>query len=364
MSGFGAATADVDLGTKKLTGVADPSDDQDAATKKYVDKSSEINSVTEGEEITTISTENSLLSGMILYPSQGTYLVLFNGQVSSVKSFSSDRGNIDVKAIYDKLMATSGGVSHPISFSNMTLFPGVYDVEGAMSISGTLTLDGQGDPSSIFIIRINGAITTGVNTDVVLINQANASNVFWVAEGAISTADPTIMKGTFFTNQAPVALGANTTVEGRMFAVTGALTMGANSSLTMPSDISSVNLGVLSSFAMYTSSGAVSACATCQVTGDVGTGSGAITGFTNITGTINPAGTLADDPHVTSYSIYKNDEEVLYSTRTISASNAIVNLQALFSVTTEDNTIEIRWKVDSGSSITTGRTLSLLRSGQ
>jgi hypothetical protein len=37
LSGFGAATADVDLGTKKLTDVADPTAAQDAATKAYVD---------------------------------------------------------------------------------------------------------------------------------------------------------------------------------------------------------------------------------------------------------------------------------------------------------------------------------------
>lgn len=37
VSGFAPATADVDLGSKKLTNVATPAADQDAATKKYVD---------------------------------------------------------------------------------------------------------------------------------------------------------------------------------------------------------------------------------------------------------------------------------------------------------------------------------------
>ena len=37
LSGFGAAAADVALGGKKLTGVADPALAQDAATKAYVD---------------------------------------------------------------------------------------------------------------------------------------------------------------------------------------------------------------------------------------------------------------------------------------------------------------------------------------
>jgi hypothetical protein len=37
LSGFGAATADVNLGTKKITNLANPTDIQDAATKQYVD---------------------------------------------------------------------------------------------------------------------------------------------------------------------------------------------------------------------------------------------------------------------------------------------------------------------------------------
>ena len=38
LSGFGEAVANVALGANKLTGVLDPTQDQDAATKKYVDE--------------------------------------------------------------------------------------------------------------------------------------------------------------------------------------------------------------------------------------------------------------------------------------------------------------------------------------
>jgi hypothetical protein len=282
--------------------------------------------------------------------------------MSSLSSFSSSQANIAVKTFYENLIAVSGGVNQAHALSNETLFPGVYDVSGAMSLAGILTLDGLGDPNSLFIIRSTGAITTAVNTRVNLINQAHANNVFWLAEGIISTGDPAIIKGTFISNHAAVALGANTAMEGRIFAVNGALTMGANSSLTAPTGSSEIDLGILSSFAMYSAYGAVSTCADCSVIGDVGTGLGLISDFGNVVGTIYPAGAEASVPAITTYSIYQNNKEVLHSKRIIHISNAVVSLQALVTVNTEDEIIEIRWKVDSGTSVTGSRTLSLLRS--
>jgi hypothetical protein len=321
-----------------------------------------INSVTEGGDISTAATSNLLVPGMTLSPVSGSYMVLFNAQMTSSQTFSSDQGVIDVNGIYNDLMNEPGGVAHGLVFgSSEVLTPGVYDVTGAASIAGTLTLDGEGDSDAIFIIRATGAFTTGVGTIVNLIGGASSNNIFWVSEGAMSTGDPTTMYGTLVSHGAAVSLGANTDLEGRMFTTTGAITMGANSTLTAPTGASYIDLGVLSAFVMFTPSGAISGCATCAVTGDVGTAAGVTSAFDGIVGTVYAPGT-EPTATTTTYSIYQNGLEVVNSSRLIKLNQSTVTLQATVTVTSGD-TIEIRWKVDAGEAILNHRTLSMVRSG-
>jgi hypothetical protein len=322
-----------------------------------------IASVTEGDVVSTSSTDDLLVPGMTLSPSSGAYLTLFNAMMFNDPVFSSDQGVSDVDTLYDDLMAVGGSVAHNIVFGNdETLSPGVYDAIGALSINGNLTRDGDGDPNSVFIIRGTGAFTTGANAVVNLINGASANNIFWVSEGAMSTGAPTTIKGTLVAHSTAIALGANTDLEGRVFSTLGELTMGAGSSLSLPSGVSSFDLGVLSSFVMFTASGAISGCETCTITGDAGTGLGAVTALSGIMGNVYPAGTAALEPSATTYSIYQNGLEVLNSSRTINLQSSVVNLQTMVTVASGD-TIEIRWKVDTGAATLNHRALSMIRSG-
>lgn len=323
-----------------------------------------IDSVTEGESVSTTSTSYLLVPGMTISPPSGTYLVLFNAQLSSSKTFSSDQGVIDAANLYDELMAYPGGVPHALTFgSGEVLSPGVYDVSGAPSIAGTLTMDGGGDPNSVFIIRAPGAFTTGVGTTVVLTGGAKPENIFWVSDAAMSTAANTIMKGTMLgggTGAGAVSLGADSDLEGRLFTKLGAVSLGANVVLTAPTGIAPVSLGVLSTFAMWSSSGAVSDEASATTTGDVGTALGALTITGTHTGEEYPAGTTSSTS-TTTYSIYQNGVEVVNSSRTIHLPNAIVSLQAMVTITAGES-IEVRWKVDAGEATLDHRTFSLVRS--
>ncbi len=268
--------------------------------------------------------------------------------------------------IYDDLIAFPGGTSHGVTFgSGEVLSPGVYDVPGATSIAGTLTLDGGGDSSAIFIIRGSGAFTAGANSTVILQGDAKAANIFWVATGsssAMTVGEYSSVKGNLVSNAGAVTIAANSSLKGRMFSKTGALSVGSNSVLTIPSDDSFIDLRSLSSFVMFSTNGAVTSDATSIITGDVGNGLGALTLAGAHYGGQFPAGT---EPIIgteeTTYSIYQNGVEIAFSSRVINSLSSVISLQAIITLTAEEN-VEVRWKVGAGEATLNHRNLTLIRS--
>ena len=319
-----------------------------------------IDSVTEGGEINTISTTDLLVPGMTMSPSPGTYMVLFNAQMFN-EVLVSEQAVIDLNKIYYELMAIPAtNTTHiPVFGNGETLLPGVYDLAAATSVAGTLTLDGGGDPNAVFIVRTGGALSTGASATVVLTNGAASNNIFWVAEGAISMSATTTMKGTLLAHTGAITMDANSNLEGRMFSTTGAISMGPGI-LNAPSGVSYIDLGVLSTFVIFSINGAISNAGGSIINGDVGNAEGAITGFDGVNGNVYGGGGTSNSG--ASYSIYQDGVEVVNSRRKTNMHSTIVSLQSMVTVTAGD-TIEIWWKVDNGKTFLENRTFSLIRSG-
>jgi hypothetical protein len=107
-----------------------------------------------------------------------------------------------------------------------TFTPGVYFSGGAFALTGTMTLDGQGDPNAVFIFQIDAALNTAAASSVSLVNGAQASNVFFQANGAAGTGANSSFVGTILAFGA-VTLGAGSTLVGRAFS-RGAMTLASN----------------------------------------------------------------------------------------------------------------------------------------
>ena len=118
---------------------------------------------------------------------------------------------------------------YPAQFgNNLVLTPHTYRMNGAASFTDTLYLNAQGNANGVFVIQINGALTTSTYSKVKLINGAQSKNVFWKIEGGVNINNYSIFRGTIICNNG--ALGAiNTGVifDGRALTTNGALTTAA-----------------------------------------------------------------------------------------------------------------------------------------
>jgi len=140
------------------------------------------------------------------------------------------QAKLDLQSAYNELFNTPAtSTTHTPVFGNgETLTPGVYSIAAAGSMAGEIILDGQGDPNARFIFKFGAAFTVGAKSKVTLINGARRCNIFWIAEGAISIAAFSIMKGNFIASNGAIDMGANGFLEGRLFSTKGAV--GFNSS--------------------------------------------------------------------------------------------------------------------------------------
>lgn len=79
----------------------------------------------------------------------------------------------------------------------LTLVPGVYFFSSSAQLTGTLTLDNQGDPNAQFVFQIGSALTTASNSSVVTINGGGfpGCNVFWQIGSSATLGTGTSFEG-------------------------------------------------------------------------------------------------------------------------------------------------------------------------
>lgn len=103
-------------------------------------------------------------------------------------------------------------------------FPGVYQSTTSILITGDLTLDAQGNPDAVFVFQSSSTVGTAVNANILLVNGARASNVWWQAASSATLGGGTSFQGNLLAG-ASITMGLNATSCGRLLA--GAFTTGA-----------------------------------------------------------------------------------------------------------------------------------------
>jgi len=120
------------------------------------------------------------------------------------------------------------------NLGGLTLTPGLYTSTSSLAISaGDLTLDAQEDRDAVFLFQTASTLTTTVGRQVVLINGAKASNVFWQVGTSATFGTSSAFDGTIMADQT-ITLNSGATLNGRALAHIGAVNLASNTVVKPP----------------------------------------------------------------------------------------------------------------------------------
>jgi hypothetical protein len=130
--------------------------------------------------------------------------------------------------------AAGQGPATPIAadLAGQTLAPGVYNSASSIGLTGALTLNGGGDPRAVFVFQAGSTLTTASASRVLLVNGAQACNVFWQVGSSATLGTGSVFRGSILA-LTDITVTTAATLEGRVLARNGAVTLDTNT-ITRP----------------------------------------------------------------------------------------------------------------------------------
>lgn len=135
----------------------------------------------------------------------------------------------DVTTAYNALagMALTQDLSGT-DLGGLTLTPGVYFFSSSAFLTGTLTLDAQGDPDALFVFQMGSTLITASNSSVQMINSGDACDVYWQVGSSATLGTDTSFQGNILALTSITLNTRATMIEGRALARNGAVTLDSN----------------------------------------------------------------------------------------------------------------------------------------
>ncbi len=154
------------------------------------------------------------------------------GIVSDGTIHSADAAALQAKA--DLVIAYNDAASRSVTadltsqdLGGLTLTTGVYKFSSSAQLTGTLTLDAQGDPEAVFIFQIGSTLTTASGSAISLINGARFCRVFWQVGSSATLGTNSEFVGHIFALTS-IAAQTGATIQGQLLARNGAVTLDNN----------------------------------------------------------------------------------------------------------------------------------------
>jgi hypothetical protein len=195
---------------------------------------------------TTTTTGGGIINGDVgLYPvgSQGIPTNQINGTIYDGGTIAQ-QAHLDLVAAYNDAKGRSlnqitltdgeniGGQPDPFA-------PGLYWSASSVQITGNLVLDAGGDTNAVWIFQIGSTLITADGgagdpaSQVMLINGAQARNVFWQVGSSATLGSYSVFQGTIMAAQS-ITMMIGSSLSGRALAEGGAVTYDGESGTLPP----------------------------------------------------------------------------------------------------------------------------------
>ncbi|MCY7300595.1 MAG: DUF3494 domain-containing protein [Ilumatobacteraceae bacterium] len=149
-----------------------------------------------------------------------------NNGTTHVANAVALQAQADVTTAYNDAAGRSPTATVTADLGGQTLLPGVY-TGATLGLTGTLTLDAQGDPNAVFVFKTASTLITASTSTVAMINGGSPCNVFWQVTSSATLGTNSAFVGTVLALTS-ISAATGATVTGRLLARNGAVTLDTN----------------------------------------------------------------------------------------------------------------------------------------
>ena len=114
------------------------------------------------------------------------------------------------------------------NLGGLSLTPGVYSFSSSAQLTGTLTLDFQGNPNSLFVFQIGSTLTTASLASVLVLNGGANNGLYWLVGSSATLGTGTAFMGNLLARESITMTTGAGIMCGRAIALTAAVTLDRN----------------------------------------------------------------------------------------------------------------------------------------
>ncbi|MHB1769180.1 MAG: ice-binding family protein [Phycisphaerae bacterium] len=197
---------------------------------------------------TVTNTGNTVINGGDVGVSPGTAItgfppgIITSPYTTHTADATAAQAQSDLTTAYNAAAGYAGATALTGDLGGRILTAGVYSFSSSAGLTGTLTLNDQGNSAAQFIFQIGTTLTTATSSSVVTINAGSTPdcNIFWQVGSSATLGTTTAFEGHILALTSITMDTGATITDGSALARNGAVTLDANTISNCAASISSI----------------------------------------------------------------------------------------------------------------------------